>query len=72
MDGTKPRVFGKGFVQSLIAVVAGNIVYLLIEPHLPPRGRHTLYRIDWGLAVDFWICLMFYGLLALLPPFKRR
>ena len=36
--------------QSLIAVLAGN----------------ASYQIDWGLAVDFWICLVCYGLVRLI------
>lgn len=64
--------FDRRFWHSLLAVVLGNAVYLVIEPWLPERARHTLYRIDWGLAVDFWICLVFWGLLALLPVFRRR
>jgi hypothetical protein len=51
------------FWRSLIAVLAGNLIYLLIEPHLPARGQHRLYQIDWGLAIDFWICVACYGLL---------
>lgn len=59
------------FWHSLIAVLAGNFLYFGMEKHLPPRAQHTPYRIDWGLAVDFWICLVMYGLLGLLRPFKR-
>lgn len=56
----------RNFWQSLVAVVAGNIIYLIVEPHLPARGQHQLYQIDWGLAVDFWICLVCYGLVRLI------
>ena len=52
-------------LRQLIAVVAGNLIYLIIEPYLPVRGQHQLYRIDWGLAVDFWICLVCYGLVRM-------
>ena len=48
------------FWRSLAAVVAGNAIYLVLEPHLPPNARHQPYRIDVGLAVDFWICLVCY------------
>jgi hypothetical protein len=51
--------------QQLIAVVGGNLIYLVVEPHLPARGQHQLYKLDWGLAVDFWICLVCYGLLRM-------
>jgi hypothetical protein len=52
--------------RQLIAVVAGNLIYLAVEPYLPPRAQHRLYGVDWGLAVDFWICLFCYGLLRML------
>jgi hypothetical protein len=53
----------RDFWRSLIAVVAGNLIYLWVENYLPARGQHQLYKVDWGLAVDFWICLVCYGLL---------
>jgi hypothetical protein len=59
----------RNFWVSLIAVVAGNIIYLIAEPHLPPRARHEAYAIDWGLAVDFWVCLVCYGVVR---QFWRR
>jgi hypothetical protein len=49
------------FVQSLIAVVAGNLVYLLLMPHLPPAARHNPMKFDLGVIVDFWFCLVFLG-----------
>jgi hypothetical protein len=51
--------------RQFIAVVAGNLIYLVVEPHLPPRGQHQLYKLDWGLVVDFWICLVCYGLVRM-------
>jgi len=54
------------FWRSLVAVVAGNLIYLIVESHLPVRAQHQAYRIDWGLAVDFWICLVCYGLVRLI------
>ena len=55
----------RNFWQSLIAVVAGNAIYFSLQSHLPPRAQHTPFRIDWGLAVDFWVCLVCYGLVRL-------
>jgi len=49
------------FVQSLIAVVAGNVLYFLLMPHLPPSARHVPMRFDLGVVVDFWLCLVFLG-----------
>ena len=65
---TKPAKLN--FVQSLIAVVAGNLVYLLLAPHLPPAARHNPMKFDLGVIVDFWFCLVFLGLVKTL--WKRR
>jgi hypothetical protein len=55
----------RNFWRSLLAVVAGNAIYFSVMGRLPARAQHQPYRIDWGLAVDFWICLVCYGLLRL-------
>ena len=54
------------FWQSRAAVLAGNAIYFSVERFLPPRAQHELYQIDWGLAVDFWVCLVCYGLVRLI------
>jgi hypothetical protein len=46
----------KNFLDALAAVLAGNAIYLLLMPHLPRVVRHTLFKEDWGLLVDFAIC----------------
>jgi hypothetical protein len=67
MPTPKRTVFNRSFWQSLIAVLAGNAIYYGIYRYLPPRGQHQLYRIDWGLAVDFWICVICYFLIRMIP-----
>lgn len=52
--------------QPLIAVLAGNVIYVSVERFLPSNAQHQLYQVDWGLAVDFCICLVCYGLLRLI------
>jgi len=54
------------FWQSLVAVLVGNAIYFGIERFLPARAQHGLYQLDWGLAVDFWICLVCYGVLRMI------
>ncbi len=49
-----------------IAIVIGNAIYFWIMPHLPPRAQHQPFQIDWGLAVDFWICVACYGIIRLI------
>ena len=67
------RIFSKRqFWHSLAAVVLGNAVYFSLDRYLPPAWWHVPYRIDWGLAIDFWCCLVFYGLLARLKWFRSR
>jgi len=49
----------------LIAILVGNAIYYGVYRHLPPLAQHRLYQIDWGLAVDFWICVVCYQLIRL-------
>jgi hypothetical protein len=62
----EPGFMKRRFWQSLVAVLAGNAIYFGVERYLPPRAQHDIYQIDWGLAVDFWICLVCYGLVRLI------
>ncbi len=59
---SKPTVLGN-FLQALAAVVLGNVVYFLLESSLPPIARHHPFRIDVGMLVDFWFCLVAFGLI---------
>jgi hypothetical protein len=59
-------------LKSLVAVVIGNAIYfLMIMPLLPPAGRHKIARIDLGLVIDFWVCLVVFGLIELVRRGKR-
>jgi hypothetical protein len=51
------------FVQSLIAVVAGNLTYFLLMPHLPPVARHHIMHLDLGVLVDFWLSVVYLGII---------
>ena len=59
---SKPSVLAN-FLQALLAIVLGNVVYFLLMPSLPPVARHHPFRIDLGTALDFWFCLVAYGLI---------
>lgn len=59
------------FWESLIAVVAGNAIYFSVMKYLPPRAQHVPYAIDWGLAVDFWVCLVCLGVVRMFRPKNR-
>ena len=53
-------------VKQTIAIVVGNLLYFFVlMPHLPAAGRHRPDRLDLGLIVDFWICVVIYGLIEL-------
>ncbi len=53
-------------LKSLVAVVVGNVIYFfLLMPLLPAAGRHQIFRADWGLVIDFWVCVAVYGILEL-------
>lgn len=61
------------FWRALIAVLAGNAGYfLLLDPYLPPGARHQPGRLDWGVAIDFWLCLFFWGVLEMTSRRRAR
>jgi hypothetical protein len=49
----------------LIAIVLGNGLYFALNPYLPEAARHHTYKLDLGTLVDFWLCLVVFGLLEL-------
>jgi hypothetical protein len=51
------------FIQALCAIILGNVAYFLLAPALPPAAHHRLFQFDLGLVVDFWFCLVAYGLI---------
>lgn len=51
------------FLQALLAIILGNIVYFALIPHLPPAARHHPVHVDLGLVLDFGFCLIAYGLI---------
>ena len=60
------RTVLRKLVKQTIAIVVGNLLYFFVlMPHLPAAGRHRPDRLDLGLIVDFWICVVIYGLIEL-------
>jgi hypothetical protein len=58
-------------LKQFAAVLIGNLLYFFVlMPHLPPAARHSPYRLDWGLLVDLWICLVIYGFIEII--FRRK
>ncbi|HUU13999.1 MAG TPA: hypothetical protein VM182_09850 [Terriglobia bacterium] len=60
------------WIKSLIAVVAGNALYFSLAPHMPAAARHERFQLDLGVLVDFWFCLVVYGLIELVLHVRRR
>jgi hypothetical protein len=50
-------------LQTLLAIILGNVVYFVLIPSLPPAARHRPFHLDLGMIVDFWFCLVAYGLI---------
>lgn len=66
---SKPKVI-VNLLQAFLAVVLGNVVYFAIAPSLPPIARHHPFRLDLGMLVDFWFCLVAYGLIRTARKWK--
>jgi hypothetical protein len=66
---SKPTVI-VNLLQALVATVLGNVVYFVLEPSLPLAARHRPLHVDLGMAVDFWFCLVAYGLIRTARKWK--
>jgi len=60
------------FLHALVAVIAGNLAYFLAMRYLPLRARHVPFRIDLGLVVDFWFCLVVLGIIKTMAGRRRK
>lgn len=58
------------FVQALAAIILGNVAYFLLVPTLPPIARHHRFQVDLGTLIDFWLCLVAYGLIRTARKWK--
>jgi energy-converting hydrogenase Eha subunit A len=59
---SKPTVL-VNFFQALLAIILGNAVYFALLPSMPPAARHRPFRMDLGTVVDFFFCVVAYGLI---------
>ena len=57
-------------LQALLAVILGNVVYFVLAPSLPPAARHQPFRLDVGMVLDFWFCVVAYGLIRTARKWK--
>jgi hypothetical protein len=58
-------------MKFLVAILLGNALYFALSPHLPPAAQHRSWTVDLGTVVDFWFCLLVYGLLELGAFFRH-
>ncbi len=65
---SKPSVL-LNLIQALCAIILGNVVYFLLAPSLP-LPRHRPFQLDAGMVVDFWFCLVAYGLIRTARKWK--
>lgn len=66
---SKPSVL-VNLLQALFAVILGDVAYFLLAPSLPPLARHRPFHLDLGAVVDFWFCLVAYGLIRTARKWK--
>jgi hypothetical protein len=60
--GVTPR----RWAEYLVAILIGNAIYYFsLVPHLPDALRHQGFQMDWGVGVDFLVCVAVYGLIRL-------
>ncbi|MGA3326662.1 MAG: hypothetical protein ABSF45_19510 [Terriglobia bacterium] len=60
------------WIKFVVAIALGNALYFALSPHLPPAAQHRAWTVDLGTVVDFWLCLLVYGLLELGAFFRRE
>lgn len=60
------------WLRYLVIIVIGNALYFAALPHLPLAARHQGFKLDLGTLVDFWFCLVVFGLFELIRYLLRR
>ena len=53
------------WLKYLVAILLGNGLYFALNPYLPPPAQHHPFKLDLGTLVDFWLCVLIYGLIEL-------
>lgn len=49
------------WIESLLAILAGNALYFLVlMPRLPAWWVHQPFKLDAGLGLDFALCAAIY------------
>ena len=53
------------WLRYLVIILLGNGLYYAVSPYLPPGAQHKPATLDLGIVVDFWFCLLVYGVFEL-------
>jgi hypothetical protein len=60
------------FLRALLAIMLGNLLYFALMSYLPTRLHHAPFRMDWGLVLDFGLCVAAYiGIRLFTEPLRR-
>lgn len=63
------QLFGvslRRWIQYLVAILLGNAIYYYsLVPHLPEVLHHYGFHVEWGMGVDFVVCVGVYGIIRL-------
>ena len=46
--------------KALLSILVGNLIYFWANPRLPYAMQHQPNSIDYGLGVDFLVCVVVY------------
>jgi hypothetical protein len=67
------KVSLRRWLEYLLATLLGNAIYFWsLVPHLPESLRHRIRHYDWGLALDFAVCVGVFGLIRLGERLHRK
>ena len=60
-------------LKQLVAILIGNAIYfLLLMPHLPAAAQHRPDKLGLGLLVDFFVCVVVYGIIQFLARKRAK
>lgn len=60
------------WLRYLAIILIGNALYFAAMPHLPAAARHQRFKLDLGTLVDFWFCLLVFGVFELGAFLRNR
>ncbi len=60
------------YLRWLVIILLGNGLYFAFFPYLPLAARHQAFKVDLGTLVDFWFCLIVFGIFELVEFLHNR